>query len=577
MSSLINLVKWHYSSTTYVRSQSQLDREEWLIPNVLRFNRYFLMPAAVLIQICCGSLYAFSGFNLPIERQIYGPNVVKVDGKSVAVDRGISSNVFFVAVACFGVTAAFLGPWLERNGPFKGALLGATLFYAGNLLTALGVHVKAMPLVFFGYGFVGGAGLGISYIAPVSPLQKWCPDLRGIAAGAAVCAFGAGSIFSPYTQKALIGSTYAITGIKNLGVPATFIILGSCYFVLMVLASFVLRMPPPGYQVKGVNIDTIKGAEKFESTTPTSQLSDNESSKTVNADDKETNKERTVVNVATPLPAASAFAMSLSKSLTSPEYILMYIMFFCNEITGLLIISKIQSIVSNQLRKDSDTAANINSILGGCNLLGRLVLPGLSDYFKQRKIFFVISLVMQTIFLAILPKAIGDQTYAVTLLAAFVIAFFYGGGFGLIPAFLADQFGSKNVGATHGVILTAWAIAGVGGGLIFNAVYKSEVVRLKPDLLHVYDLNFHWILAFTSLGVLVSVFIPTNLRTRRLPKHPGEWGRFRFINGRLVRIFKVLSFKMYSKEEEDEEWESYLRTLKVCDTIGEMKVGDNAA
>ncbi|KAI8821339.1 major facilitator superfamily domain-containing protein [Fimicolochytrium jonesii] len=544
MSALVRAVKYHYSSTEYHRTDKQIKREEWLIPGVLRFRRIFLMPAAVLIQVCCGSLYAWSGYNLPIERAIYGPSL---SAKGVAVDRGQASNVFFVAVAVFGVTSALLGPWLERNGPLKGALLGSTLFFVGQLLAALGVHVQSLPLVFFGYGFVGGAGLGISYISPVSPLQKWFPDLRGLASGLAVCGFGAGSIFSPYTQKALIGPTYANTGEENLGVPKTFIILASCYFVIMSAASLVLRMPPPGYQLNGINIDTVKGAELHE---PRDNGKAAESSKEADS----------VAITVQPANRTSAFAVNLAQALKSKEYILMYIMFFCAEITGLLIIAKIQSIVQNQLKKDLQTATNINSALGGCNLLGRLVLPTLSDYVGQRKPFFVLSLTMQTLFLALLPTAIGDGNYGLTLTCAFIIAFFYGGGFGLIPAFLADQFGSKNVGATHGVILTAWALAGVGGGLVFNQVYKNEVARLTPDLIHVYDLNFRWILAFTCLGVLISLAVPTNLRDRRLPKKHGETARFRLPNGRFCRLFGLKPV-VYTKAEEDAEWEEFLANL----------------
>ena len=147
------------------------------------------------------------------------------------------------------------GPWLERYDPFKGALLGASLFYVGNLITATGVATRQMTVVIIGYGLFGGAGLGLAYLTPVSPLQKWFPEYRGnilfffnnhfillkkigLAAGFAVCGFGAGSIIAPYTQSYLIG-------LYN--VHLSFIILGSCYFAIMCLAGAVLRMPPPGY------------------------------------------------------------------------------------------------------------------------------------------------------------------------------------------------------------------------------------------------------------------------------------------------------------------------------------------
>ncbi|KAI8587218.1 major facilitator superfamily domain-containing protein [Geranomyces variabilis] len=548
---LLQAAKWHYSSTHYERTPAQIKSEERLAPGV-PFNRYFLMPAAVLIQVCCGSLYAWSGYNLPIERAIYGENL---SAKKVAIDRGLASNVFFVAVAVFGCTAALLGPWLERNGPRKGAMIGSTLFFIGNLITALGVHVQSLALVFVGYGGIAGAGLGISYIAPVSPLQKWFPDLRGLAAGLAVCGFGAGSIFSPYTQKALIGPNYANTGVENLGVPKTFIILGACYFVVMMTASLVLRMPPPGYAVKGMDIHTVKGAESFGGVAPTKTLNDGDAA----LDKNESHHTIVAVPEHNRLTAAN-FSLRLHEALASREYILMYIMFLCNEATGLLIISKIQSITQNQMGQTADVAANINSALGGCNLCGRLIVPTLSDFLGRRKPFFLVSLCVQTLFLALLPGAIDNQQYGLFLTCAFVIAFFYGAGFGLIPAFLSDQFGSRNVGATHGVILTGWSAVSVCGGLVFNAVYKSEVARLAPVITQTYDLNFRWLLAFTSFGILVTLLVPTGLRDRRLPRKSGEWFRIRFF-GRLVRVINGVP-RVTSKADEDAEWSEYLARLQ---------------
>ncbi|KAJ3159565.1 hypothetical protein HDU86_001574 [Geranomyces michiganensis] len=567
---LLQAIKWHYSSTHYDRSPAQIKNEERLAPGI-PFNRYFLMPAAVLIQVCCGSLYAWSGYNLPIERAIYGENL---SAKKVAVDRGQASNVFFVAVAVFGCTAALLGPWLERNGPRKGAMIGSTLFFIGNLLAALGVHVQSLALVFVGYGGIAGAGLGISYISPVSPLQKWFPDLRGLAAGLAVCGFGAGSIFSPFTQKALIGPDYANTGVENLGVPKTFIILGSCYFVIMMLASLVLRMPPPGYAVKGMDINTIRGAEAFNKNkpAPTKQVDGDDAA----AQDKDESHHTIVAVPEHNGPTAANFSLQLHEALASREYVLMYIMFLCNEATGLLIISKIQSIIQNQMGRSADTAASINSALGCCNLAGRLLVPTFSDFIKRRKPLFLLSLCVQTLFLALLPGAIDSQQYGLMLVCAFAIAFFYGAGFGLIPAFLSDQFGSRNVGATHGVILTGWSAVSVCGGLVFNHVYKKEVARLAPVLTSVYNLNFRWLLAFTCAGIIACLLVPTNLRDRRLPRKAGELFRFRFVNGRLVRVINGVP-RFTSKADEDAEWSAYLATLKPKAELAEHNQAYGAA
>ncbi|KAI8847836.1 major facilitator superfamily domain-containing protein [Chytridium lagenaria] len=579
------LIFKHYGDSTYHRTEKQIEKEQWLIPNVLSFNRWILFPAALIIQLCCGSLYAWSGFNSPIETALYGPNGL--------VDRGMASIL--------------LGPWLERNGPFRGALLGASLFYFGNLLTALGVHFRQIsiiceyrippstvslptPLSFsqlilidvskdIGYGLFSGAGLGVAYIAPVSPLQKWFPEIRGLAAGIAVCGFGGGSIIAPYTQKALIGADFAKLGEpgKNLGVPLTFVILGSFYFMLMALSAFVLRMPPPGYCVNGITIDTVKGAENADTAAVT------RSNGTINSDVKKTFSETTSVSTlhrdkisdfATidihESKAKSVFAMTLWESLTSIEYGLMYFMFFGSQVTGLLIISKIQQITVTQLGRSTDEAALINSLLGGSNLLGRLILPFASDLFHSRKSLFVLSAFTQTVLLGLLPTIIHSQSYGAFLFAVNVIAFFYGGGFGIIPAFLADQFGSKNVGATHGVILTAWAIAGVCGGLTFTAVYNSELAKVydaatkkynSPDAkLNVYTLNFRWILAFVLVGFIMAILVPSHIRDRKLPRVEGEMMRVR-IFGRMVRVVKGKGVVVVSQAVEDEEWHRYLESL----------------
>ncbi|KAJ3196563.1 hypothetical protein HK101_008475 [Irineochytrium annulatum] len=486
--------------------------------------------------------------------------------------------------AVFGCTAAILGPWLERAGPFRGALLGAVLFYAGNLIAALGVGVKSIAVVYIGYGFIGGMGLGIAYIAPVSPLQKWFPELRGLAAGVAVCGFGGGSIIAPYTQKLLIGTNYAKMGEvgKNLGVPLTFIILGTCYFVLMFAAAVVLRMPPPGYSVNGINIETIKGAETHSEFLKASEKK---------AGDVAVVEENVTAAEIVDVPAAGTdaavtapgFGMTLWESLTSKEFILMYFMFFCSQITGLLIISKMQQITVNQFGKSADEGVLINALLGGSNLLGRLAVPLLTDLTKSRKALFVTSTLCQLALLASLPATIASQTYWAFLFCCNFIAFFYGAGFGIIPAYLADQFGSKNVGATHGVILTAWAAAGVCGALVFTTVYSSNLNSVyyidagatkktyhpPSAVYHVYDTNFRWILAFVAVGVILACAVPADIRDRKLPKVEGEWFRIRAF-GRMIRVIKGRPV-IVSREQEREEWAAFLMNREKVVAVEEKK------
>ncbi|ORY49196.1 MFS general substrate transporter [Rhizoclosmatium globosum] len=557
-----DLVLKHYGDAVYVRSDAQLAREEWLIPGV-KFNRWVLPVSAFFIQICCGSLYAWSGYNAPIEAAIYGMNG--------GVDRGMASTTFYIAVAFFGCTAAALGPWMERKGPFIGCMAGTALFFFGNLMTALGVYVNQIALVYIGYGIFGGAGLGLAYISPVSPLQKWFPEYRGLAAGFAVCGFGGGSIIAPYTQKYLIGLDYQLDVVNNvnLGVPLTFVILGAVYFVIMSLGSLVLRMPPPGYEVKGIKIDTVKGAETAHQDIVLHNSDDVTDFST--STNKVDNPPQTDFN--------AHFKMTLWESIVSTEFRLMYIMFIGAQITGLMINSKIQGIVSTQFGKTGNEPVNINAILGVLNLLGRMTVPYMSDYFQNRKIFFIISCVVQFVMLGLIPYSIWNQYYGLFLFEVFTIAYFYGAGFGLIPAFLSDQFGSKNIGPTHGIILTAWAMTGVFGGLIFTAVYNSgynshyyalegatkKTWNPADYKYHVYDVDFQWILAVIAVGLISASLIPNSLRDRRLPKAQGEVFRFR-LGPRLVR-FVGGKFVIVSKADEDKEWGAYLASVAKGQTL----------
>lgn len=172
----------HYGNTTCKISQKQYDKEKFLFSNV-KFNPWILMPAAVIVQFCTGSVYAWSVFNVPIDEAISG------DSKSSQ-----APVTFYIAFGLLGISAAIMGPWLERNGPKKALILSSSAFYLGHLLAALAVYLKSIWLLYVGYGVIGGFGIGLSYITPVAILQKWFPHKRGLAAGVGVCGFGAGSI-----------------------------------------------------------------------------------------------------------------------------------------------------------------------------------------------------------------------------------------------------------------------------------------------------------------------------------------------------------------------------------------------
>ncbi|KAG0057220.1 hypothetical protein BGZ83_000633 [Gryganskiella cystojenkinii] len=531
---MVRAIYRHYSDTTYHRTSRTIEREKFLFCSV-PFNRWIMFPTAFIFQAICGSLYTWSVYNDPIDGYIYGMVTNPATGKAAPPTHN-AAITFYIAVGCFGISAAINGPWLERNGPKLAAILGATVFFLGNMIAAIGIYAKIMALLYFGYGVLGGAGLGLCYISPVSALQKWFPDRRGLAAGFAVCGFGAGSIILAKVPQPLIASV---------GLPLSFVVLGCCYFAAMLLCAIVFRVPPPGFQVNGMDMYRNK-------VTQTTSGEQQDGSSADPAVDPESHaNEKAAQDYKDP-----GVNMVLSSAIFSKEYRIMYVMFFGNSIAGLVFLSRLANIVKDIFGKDEATAATIVAINGGFNLGGRLFFSTVSDKLGRKNSFFAM-LFSQVVILAALPTIMEKQVYWAFLLVIWILTACYGGGFGCIPAFLCDMFGPSNIGALHGIILTAWSLAGVGGGLLFTEIYNHllETGYTVKDPF-VYSANLHWILAVACVGFIFLLFVGTNIHDRLLPKVKGEFMRLR-VCGRLVRI-GTFGVKWVSKEQEESEWEAYV-------------------
>ncbi|KAF9932992.1 hypothetical protein FBU30_006816 [Linnemannia zychae] len=525
---IVRAIHRHYSDTYYHRSEATIEREKFLFFNI-PFNRWAMFPTAFIFQAICGSLYAWSVFNDPIDGYIYGSTTNPTTGKSTPNQHN-AAVTFYIAVGCFGLSAAVNGPWLERHGPKLAAIVGATVFFLGNMIAAIGIYTRIIALLYFGYGVLGGAGLGLCYISPVSALQKWFPDRRGLAAGFAVCGFGAGSIILAKIPQPLAAAV---------GLPLTFVVLGCAYFAAMLICALVFRVPPPGFQVNGMDMYRNRVGK---------------------ADDPEPNSSEKAAKDYKD-PGAN---MVLSSAIFSKEYRIIYIMFFGNSIAGLVFLSRLANIIKDIFGKDEATAATIVAINGGFNLGGRLFFSTVSDRLGRKNSFFVM-LCSQVIILATLPIIMDKRVYWAFLLVIWILTACYGGGFGCIPAFLCDMFGPTNIGALHGIILTAWSLAGVGGGLLFTEVYNRLLANghtVKDTM--IYSTNLHWILGVCCVGFVFLLFVGTHIHDRLLPKAKGEFARLR-IFGRLIRIGSF-GIKPLSKAEENAEWEAYVDRRRAEDS-----------
>ncbi|KAF9942372.1 hypothetical protein BGZ65_002494 [Modicella reniformis] len=523
----------YYGETKYNGTPQSIQRDRTIFNKP--FKRWYIAPAAMAFQAICGSVYAWSVFNRPIDVAIYGS------------DQKVAPITFYINIGCLGIAASLLGPWLERNGPRKAGTIGGTLFCFGHWIAALGIHFKSMPLVFFGYGVVSGLGLGLCYISPISALQKWFPEKKGFGAGLSVCGFGIGG---------LICAKIPLPLIKAIGLTRTFLVIGATYWVILMMCAFVFRFPPPErtrtrgpiFRNGTVFITRKKqrygyGSANDEKTLPSM----------MGGDSKLAPQNR--------MEFEPAIDLTLREALTTYEYLGMYMMFLANLVSGLVILSRLADMVINVFEKSPDTASTVVAINGGFNFVGRLMFSSLSDVIG-RKPSYLVMLGTQVIILAILPLIFVTKNYWAFLLAIWTLTCAYGGGFGTIPAFIHDLFGMHNISGLHGILLTAWSIAGVGGGVLFTLIYNHLIrahgyTASSPE---VYNTNFYWLCACAAIGFVVLLFVRSNVRDRLLPRVSGEVTRLRLF-GRILRVEKTGTFRVEIKylrrEEEEKEWGSF--------------------
>ena len=377
-------------------------------------SRWTIPPAAVAIHLCVGSVYAWSVFNKPIE------------ALRPAWPKGAAAYTFSIAIALLGLSAAFGGTWLERHGPKRAATLAACLFGGGLALGGLGVWLGWLWLLFVGYGVVGGAGLGLAYVSPVSALVKWFPDQRGLATGMAVLGFGGGALIAAPVKERLI---------QAVGVASTLWILAAVYFFVMMGAARALARPPDGWRPEGHVPKAIQVGGEPELTMP--------------------------------------------MAVRTRQFWLLWGMLFINISAGISILAQASPMMQDMFQRTPEQAAAMVSVIAGFNAFVRIFWASLSDRIGRRAVFSIFFAVQAALFVTIPQLAAGGQ-WQLFQLAVVVIFTMYGGGFATIPAFLADMFGARNVGAVHGVILTAWSAAGVAGPILITSLREARLGALPP-------------------------------------------------------------------------------------------------
>jgi MFS family permease len=424
---------------------SLLDRDRTVAPP--SYGRWLIPPAALAVHLSIGQVYAFSVFKEPL--------VEHFDTKLTPI-----SIIFSIAIAMLGLSAAFGGTWVERSGPRKAMFTAGCFWALGFVVSAAGVAADQLWLVYLGYGVLGGIGLGIGYISPVSTLIKWFPDRPGLATGLAIMGFGGGALVAAPLSNALLdafGSSPADA------IAPAFLCLAAIYFTLMTLGAFTVRLPADDWRPAGW---------------------------------KPEEAERKALVTRGNVTAANA--------IRTPQFWLLWTVLFCNVTAGIGILEQASPMIQDHFATvTAAAAAGFVGLLSLCNMSGRIAWSATSDLIG-RKPMYMIYLGGGAVLYFLLAST-GTASVGWFVLLTGIILSFYGGGFSTVPAYLKDLFGTLQVGAIHGRLLTAWSAAGVAGPLIVNAIADAEEGAGKSGA-DLYTLSL-----YIMVGVLVVGFVANAL------------------------------------------------------------------
>ena len=417
------------------------------------FSRWMVPPAALAIHMCIGQVYAFSVFNLPMTKLIGLTASAPDDWKLTELGW-----IFSIAIVFLGLSAAFLGRWVEEGGPRKAMFAAACCFGGGFIVSYFGIKLHSLALIYLGYGVLGGIGLGLGYISPVSTLIKWFPDRPGMATGMAIMGFGGGALFASPLSVNLMAYFKTAT---DIGVANTFLVMGIIYFCIMMVGAVIVRVPAAGWKPEGWT-PPAPGAKKL----------------------------------------VTSEHVSVHQAMKTPQFYLLWAVLCLNVTAGIGVLGQASAMIQEMFpgRVTALTAAGFVGLLSIFNMAGRFIWSSASDYLGRRNTYAVYFLLGIALYAAVPTTGhIGSVTLFV--LCYLVIMSMYGGGFATIPAYLRDVFGTMHVGAIHGRLLTAWSVAGVLGPVLVNYIRQYQIDSGVPKA------EAYTVTMYIMAGLLVVGFI----------------------------------------------------------------------
>ncbi len=421
------------------------------------FSRWMVPPAALCIHLCIGQAYAFSVFNLPMTKLIGITQSAPGDWKLTELGWIFSIAIFFL-----GASAAVCGRWVEEGGPRRAMFTSGLCWSVGFFISAIGVYVHNLWLIYIGYGFFGGIGLGLGYISPVSTLIKWFPDRPGMATGMAIMGFGGGAFIASPLSVWLMQRFSTPT---HVGVAEAFIGLGVIYLIFMWVGAAIVRVPAPGWKPEGYTPPVV--AQKL--------ITKND--------------------------------VYVYDAIKTPQFWLIWCVLCLNVTAGIGVLGQASAMSQEMFpgKVSVVAAAGFVGLLSLFNMLGRFFWASTSDLIG-RKNTYLCFFAIGTVLYALVPWTGEIHSVTLFVLAFLVIISMYGGGFATVPAYLKDMFGTRYVGAIHGWLITAWSMAGIFGPVLVNYIRQYQIDHGVPKA-QAYNVTMYVMAALLVIGFFCNLFI----------------------------------------------------------------------
>lgn len=449
---------------------SFLDRERTVAAP--GYSRWMVPPAALCIHLCIGQVYAFSVFNLPMTRLVGVTAAAPGDWR--LTDLGW---IFTLAIFFLGVSAAVLGRWVEEGGPRRAMFTAALCFGGGFLISAVGIRLHDIWIIYLGYGVLGGIGLGLGYISPVSTLIKWFPDRPGMATGMAIMGFGGGALIASPLSVWLMSRFSTPT---HVGVAQTFIVLGIVYFAFMMVGAAMVRIPAPGWRPAGWSPP------------------------------------------ARPPKLVTSANVYVYRALRTPQFWLIWCVLCLNVTAGIGVLGQASAMSQEMFpgKVSAVAAAGFVGLMSLFNMAGRFLWASASDFIGRKNTYFCFFILGMVLY-ALVPTTGRIGSVGLFVLCFLIIISMYGGGFATVPAYLKDMFGTRYVGAIHGWLITAWSAAGVFGPVLVNYLRAYEIARGVPKA-DAYNLTMYLMAGLLVIGFFCNLLIKSVHERHHMPAAQGE-------------------------------------------------------